>query len=37
VLALDGQFSAGPCPGMAFHVTAALPYQAAGLALEPRP
>jgi signal transduction histidine kinase len=37
VLALGGQFSAGPCPGMAFHVAAALPYQAAGLALEPRP
>jgi hypothetical protein len=37
VLALGGQFSAGPRPGLAFHVAAALPYQAAGLALEPRP
>ena len=37
VLALGGQFSAGPCPGVAFRVAATLPYQPLDLAEEPPP
>jgi signal transduction histidine kinase len=37
VLALGGQFSAGPRPGGAFRVDAALPYQPLALAREPLP
>ena len=35
VLALGGEFSAGPRPGEAFRVTAAVPYQPLALAAEP--
>ena len=37
VLALGGQFSAGPRPGVAFRVAATLPYQSLDLAEEPQP
>ena len=37
VLALGGQFSAGPRPGVAFRVTATLPYQPLDLAEERQP
>jgi signal transduction histidine kinase len=37
VMALGGQFTAGPCPGAAFRVAATLPYQPLDLAQESLP
>jgi hypothetical protein len=37
LLALGGQFTAGPRPGEAFRVAAAVPYQPLALVTEPAP